>query len=103
MEKIMKLVSVSPMMQTEISRRDGSKKMIYFNELTLSDGVDTIHGETSETLTSQINATDPNLKLQLVQGALYMVRFNINSTEYEKDGKKNYFVRINIHQMYKMA
>lgn len=102
MEKVMKLVSVSPVKQVEVTRRDGQRKTISYNELLLSDGIDTIYGETSENLTSQINATDPNLKLQLMQGALYNVRFSINAVEYTKDNVKTYWTKVNIHQLFRL-
>ena len=102
MEKVMKLISVSPMLQTEITRRDGQKKMLSYNEILLSDGIDAIFGETSENLTSQINSTDPNYRLELIQGALYSVRFNITTNEYDRDGKKRYFTKVNVHQLFRM-
>ena len=99
----MKLVSISPMKQTQIQQRDGSTKTLSFNEITLTDGIDTICGETSEGLTNQINSADPQVKLQLFEGAMYSVRFNIFSREYEKDGKKSYFTKVNIFQLFKMS
>jgi hypothetical protein len=103
MEKTMKLLAVSEKKQREMKRQDGTVKMIDFYEVTMTDGIDTIHGETSENLTALIATTNEELKVHLVVGHLYMVRFNINARKWEKDGKKGMFVSINIHQMYHLA
>ena len=103
MEKTMKLLAVSGKKQREMKRQDGTVKMIDFYEVTMTDGIDTIHGETSESLTALIETPKEELKVHLVEGHLYTVRFNINARKWEKDGKKATFVSINIHQMYHMA
>ena len=99
----MVLLAVSEKKQREIKRQDGSVKMLAYRELTMTDGVDTIHGETSESLTAQIDSENPAVKIRLLEGHLYNVRFNIRTATYEKDGKKNTFVSITIHQLYLMA
>ncbi len=103
MEKTMVLLAVSEKKQREIKRQDGSVKMLAYREVTMTDGVDTIHGETSESLTAQIDSENPAVKIRLLEGHLYNVRFNIRTATYEKDGKKNTFVSITIHQLYLMA
>jgi hypothetical protein len=103
MEKTMKLLAVSEKKQREMKRQDGTVKMIDFYEVTMSDGIDTIHGETSENLTALIATTNEELKVHLTEGHLYMVRFNINARKWGKDGKKGMFVSINIHQLYHLA
>ena len=103
MEKTMVLLAVSEKKQREIKRQDGSVKMLAYREVTMTDGVDTIHGETSESLTAQIDSENPAVKVRLLEGHLYNVRFNIRTATYEKDGKKNTFVSITIHQLYLMA
>lgn len=103
MEKTMVLLAVSEKKQREIKRQDGSVKMLAYREVTMTDGVDSIHGETSESLTAQIDSENPAVKIRLLEGHLYNVRFNIRTATYEKDGKKNTFVSITIHQLYLMA
>ncbi len=98
MEKILNLVSCSTKKQREWPRKDGTKEMVDYYEVTLTDGIDTIHGETGSQLTKQI-ATDGENQLRMLEGHLYSVRFNINAREYEKDGKKGNFLSINIQQM----
>lgn len=100
MEKLMVLLAVSEKKQREIKRQDGSVKMLAYRELTMTDGVDTIHGETSESLTAQIDSDNQAIKIPMLEGHLYNVRFNIRTATYEKDGKKNSFVSVNIHQLY---
>ena len=99
----MVLLAVSEKKQREIKRQDGSVKMLAYREVTMTDGVDSIHGETSESLTAQIDSENPAVKIRLLEGHLYNVRFNIRTATYEKDGKKNTFVSITIHQLYLMA
>ena len=92
MEKLMVLSAVSEKKQREIKRQDGSVKMLAYREVTMTDGVDTIHGETSESLTAQIDSDNPAIKIRMIEGHLYNVRFNIRTATYEKDGKKSLFV-----------
>ena len=96
----MVLSAVSEKKQREIKRQDGSVKMLAYRELTFTDGVDTIHGETSESLTAQIDSENQAIKIPMLEGHLYNVRFIIRTATYEKDGKKNAFVSVNIHQVY---
>jgi hypothetical protein len=103
MEKTLVLLAVSEKKQREIKRQDGSVKMLLYREVTMTDGVDTIHGETSESLTAQIDSDNPTVKIPIQEGHLYNVRFNIRTATYEKDGKKNTFVSITIHQLYLMV
>ena len=103
MEKTMVLLAVSEKKQREIKRQDGSVKMLAYREVTMRDGVDSIHGETSESLTAQIDSENPAVKIRLLEGHLYNVRFNIRTATYETDGKKSTFVSITIHQLYLMA
>ena len=99
----MVLLAVSEKKQREIKRQDGSVKMLAYRELTMTDGIDTIHGETSESLTAQIDSDNPAVKIPMQEGHQYRVRFNVRTATYEKDGKKNTFVSITIHQLYLMA
>ena len=94
------LLAVSEKKQREIKRQDGSVKMLAYRELTMTDGIDTIHGETSESLTAQIDSDNQAIKIPMLEGHVYNVRFNIRTATYEKDGKKNSFVSVNIHQLY---
>lgn len=103
MEKVMKLVAVSMKKQRTIQRQDGSTKVLDYYEVTLSDGIDTVFGETSESLTALISTQDQNVKVNLLEGHLYTVRFNINSRKWEKDGRSGTMVSCNIHQLYHLA
>ena len=86
MEKMMVLLAVSEKKQREIKRQDGSVKMLAYRELTMTDGVATIHGETSESLTAQIDSDNQAIKIPMLEGHVYNVRFNIRTATYEKDG-----------------
>ena len=97
------LLAVSEKKQREIKRQDGSVKMLAYRELTMTDGIDTIHGETSESLTAQIDSDNPAVKIPMQEGHQYRVRFNVRTATYEKDGKKNSFVSVTIHQLYMMV
>ena len=100
MEKIMQLVKVSPLMQRDFKRNDGSVETVKFRMLTLTDGVDTIFGETQKRLTNQLEATDDKIRLKLIEGHVYNCEFYIRANEYEKDGKKSTFVAINIEKLH---
>lgn len=103
MEKIMQLLKVSPLMTREFKRNDGTVENIKSRFLTLTDGVDTIYGETTKRLTNQIEASDDNIRLRLIEGHVYNCEFNIRATEYEKEGKKSTFVAINIDKVYPLV
>ena len=102
MEKIMQLAECSFKKQREWARQDGTKETVDYYEVTLTDGIDTIHGETSGQLTKQI-ASEGADKLRMIEGHAYAVRFTINARKYDKDGKKSMFVSVNIHQMMLLA
>ena len=94
----MQLVECSFKKQREWPRKDGTKELVDYYEVTLTDGIDTIFGETSVQLTKQI-ATEGADKLRMIEGHVYAVRFTINARKYDKDGKSGRFVSVNIHQM----
>ena len=94
----MQLVECSFKKQREWKRQDGSKELVDYYEVTLTDGIDTIFGETVGQLTKQIAAEGEN-QLRMIEGHVYGVRFNINAREYSKDGKSGKFVSVMIHQM----
>lgn len=97
---MMQLLAVGQLEEREFKRQDGSVKKVHFRMLTLTDGVDTIHGETGERLIGQIEASDQQLRLKLLEGHVYNCDFNIRANEYEKDGKKSRFVAITINKLY---
>ena len=66
--------------------------------MTLTDGIDTIFGETGAQLTRQI-ASEGADKLRMIEGHAYAVRFNVNARKYDKEGKSGCFVSVMIHQM----
>lgn len=98
MEKIMQLVECSFKKQREWPRKDGTKETVEYYEVTLTDGIDTISGETSGQLTKQI-ASEGADKLRMIEGHTYAVRFTMNARKYDKDGKSGRFVSVNVHQM----
>ena len=100
MEKLMQLVKIGPLTEREFKRQDGSVKKIQSRMLTLTNGTDTIYGETGERLTGQIEASDQNLRLKLLEGHVYNCDFTIRASDYEKDGKKGTFVNITINKLY---
>lgn len=94
MQTLVRLVAVGPLQSRDFKRNDGSIKKIEFRMLRFTDGFDTFYGETSERLTGQIEASDENLKLRLIEGRLYNVDLTVNARDYEKDGKSSTFVSI---------
>ena len=94
----MQLVECSFKKQREWPRKDGTKELVDYYEVTLTDGIDTIFGETGVQLTKQI-ATEGADKLRMIEGHTYAVRFTINARKYDKDGKSGRFVSVTIHQM----
>lgn len=99
MEKMLVLKAVSERKQREITKQDGSKKMLPWYDVILTNGVDTIMGETSEALTAQIDNTDENYRLKLEVGTVYMCRFTLSVIPYEKNGQKSHFNKVTFHQM----
>ena len=98
MEKTLQLVECSFKKQREWTRQDGTKETVDYYEVTLTDGIDTISGETGAQLTRQI-ASEGADKLRMIEGHVYAVRFTMNARKYDKDGKSGRFVSVNIHQM----
>ena len=98
----MQLVECSLKKHREWTRQDGTKETVDYYEVTLTDGIDTIHGETSGQLTKQI-ASEGADKLRMIEGHAYAVRFTMNARKYDKDGKSGKFVSVNIHQMMLLA
>ena len=94
----MQLVECSFKKQREWPRKDGTKELVEYYEVTLTDGIDTISGETSGQLTKQI-ASEGADKLRMIEGHTYAVRFTMNARKYDKDGKSGRFVSVNVHQM----
>ena len=102
MEKTLQLVECSFKKQRDWTRQDGTKETVDYYEVTLTDGIDTIHGETSGPLTKQI-VKDGEDKLRLIEGHWYAVRVTINARKYDKDGKSGRFVSVIVHQMMLMS
>lgn len=99
MEKLMQLVKVGSLAEREFKRQDGTVKKLQFRELLLSNGIDTIVGETSERLTAQTEANSDQLRLRLVEGHVYNCEFNLSVREAEKDGKKRNFMSCTITKL----
>ena len=103
MEKMMKVAFISPKMQKEFKRNDGTTKLVDYYEVTLTDGIDTICGETSEALTALIDTTNEAMKVHVKVGYVYQVRLNIRTNTSKKDGSERRFIAATIHQMYQMV
>lgn len=99
MEKMFVLKSISERKERTIQRQDGQTKVLKWYDVVMSNGLDTVMGETSESVTNQIDATDENAKLLMEVGKCYMCRVNLNVVEYEKDGKKSAFLKATFHQI----
>ena len=99
MEKMFALKAISELNQRKVKRQDGSEKVIYWYDVVLTNGIDTILAETSENLTGLISSTDSNVKLNLEIGACYMCRLAISVVLYEKDGKSSRFMKAVVHQI----
>lgn len=102
MEKIMLLKAFSETRQREINRQDGSKGIIQWHDIILTDGIDTIMGESSENLTKLIDSPDPNIRLDMSIDCLYNVRANLQVVSYEKNGQKSNFMKASILNMVKV-
>lgn len=100
MEKMMILKKVSQIMENEFTTTSGEVKKIRSRRLLLDDGVDSIYGETSERLFNRIEATNNDLKLNLIEGHVYNVDFTLQAKEYKnKEGKEDIFLRCTINKM----
>ena len=86
MEKLMMLQAVSEKKQRTSQKMDGSTKVFSWYEVIMTDGIDTIMGDTTEGLTNQIDSTDEKVKLNLNVGDLYNCRCTLSVVRYEKDG-----------------
>lgn len=95
----MALKAFSEKKQREFTRQDGTKAVIEWHDVILTDGIDTIMGETTENLTRQINATDKDVRLEMKIGVLYNVRATFQVLPYKKDGKDSFFMKGIINQM----
>ena len=102
MEKIMVLKAFSEAKQREITRQDGQKSVITWHDIILTDGIDTVMGESSDNLTKLIDSKDPNVQLPMNIGDLYNVRLTLSVVSYEKNGQKGMFMKSNIQQMVKV-
>ena len=98
----MQLAECSFKKQREWTRQDGTKETVDYYEVTLTDGIDTVHGETGAQLTKQI-AKEGEDRLRMIEGHAYAVRFTINARKYDKEGKSGCFVSVVIHQMMMMG
>lgn len=99
MEKMFWLKAISEKKQRKITKRDGSEGIITWHDLILTNGLDTIIGESSENLTNLIDSTDENLRLDINVDDCYMCRFTLSVVPYEKNGVTSNFMKCIIHQM----
>lgn len=100
MKAMMILKKVSAPMEREFTTTNGEVKKIRFRMVTLDDGVDSIHGETSERLTNRIESTNDALKLNLIEGHVYNVDFTLQARDYkDKQGNESTFLSCTINKM----
>lgn len=99
MEQIFWVKAISETKQREINRQDGTKKMLSWHDVILTNGIDTIIGETSENLTAQMDNPNPDFKLDVKVDDCVMVRATFSVMPYEKDGRKSHFQKCIINQM----
>lgn len=99
MEKMLVLKAISEKKSRQITRRDGSSKVMSWYQVILTNGLDTMYCETSESLTQLIDSADPSVKLDLQIGQPYSCRMSFSVGSYQKDGQTNYIQNIIIHQM----
>lgn len=93
------LKAISETKQREIIKQDGTKKLLSWHDIILTNGLDTIVGESSENLTALIDSRDENLRLPINVDDCYMVRCTFNVQAYEKNGVTSHFQKCVIHQM----
>lgn len=93
------LKSISERKERTIQRQDGQTRVLKWYDVTMTNGLDTVLGETSESVTNQIDATDENARLPMEVGRCYMCRLNLNVVEYEKNGQKSSFFKATFHQI----
>lgn len=94
MRATMILVKCSNLKERSFPTNEGGNRIVQFRELTFTDGIDTIFGETGESLTKRINAQDPNVKLDMAEGHIYNVDFNLSAKTYKNQkGEEGIFFR----------
>lgn len=94
MRATMILVKCSNLKERSFETSDGGVRCVQFRELTFTDGIDTIFGETGESLTKRIDAQDPNFKIDMAEGHVYNVDFNLSAKTYKnKNGEEGIFFR----------
>ena len=91
MEKTMVLKECAALQQKTVDMQSGSQVIESF-EVMFSDGLDTIMGETSKSLTVQFK----NEKTKPEIGRLYTVRANLVVVDYKKEERKGRFFKCNI-------
>ena len=100
MKAMMILKKVSAPMERDIKTNNGDVKKIRFRMITLDDGIDSIHGETSERLFNRIESTNDDLKLNLIEGHVYNVDFTLQAKSYkDKEGRDGVFLTCTINKM----
>lgn len=100
MKAMMILMKVSAPMEREFKTTTGDVKKVPFRMVMLSDGIDSIYGETSERLTNRIDSTNNDLKLNLIVGHVYNVDFTLQARTYkDKEGREGIFFSCTINKM----
>lgn len=100
MKQMMILMKVSAPMEREFKTTNGDVKKVPFRMVLLSDGIDSIYGETSERLTNRIDSTNDALKLNPIVGHVYNVDFTLQARTYkDKEGREGIFFSCTINKM----
>jgi hypothetical protein len=90
MEKFMMLKECSALNQRTVKGNDGSQQVIESFEMVLTDGIDTIMGETSKSVTVQLKNKPAE------PGKYYGVSVRLNVVSYTKEGKESRFFKATI-------
>lgn len=94
MRATMILVKCSNLKERSFTTNEGGVRIVQFRELTFTDGIDTIFGETGESLTKRIDAQDLNVKVDMAEGHVYNVDFNLTAKAYKNQkGEEGVFFR----------
>lgn len=90
MQKLMRLTNVSDLKTSSFTSRDGSSQTIEYYEVELTDGLDTIIGETSKSATFELK----NHPIPL--GSICNVTIRLQVIDYKRDDRASKFFKASI-------
>lgn len=100
MKSMMILQKVGAPMEREFPTQQGEVKKIPFRMIRMTDGIDSIYGETTERLTNRINSTNDDIRIKLIEGHVYSVEYTLQTVDYkDKDGHENIFFKCSISKL----